>query len=829
MKPMGTKFYEIGSTLQGETDLDTGSYTAVRSAVEDKTKTSINPAQEKKIQDLTDQNQKLQKDAEDAEAKLIEETEKAFKSGVEEGKKLSKTEKAKTVANKLREAAKLHKPGSFSAATPASIVWDGAVEVVAQGIEAGGKIADVVEQGLEHIRNSTWYKNLTDDKKQKAENDFKQFNYDNAGSNSPEDLQARFVDKHDNKFSVNEAKSIWEYAKENYLDKGIPYRDMISQVSNDLGLTWRQVNEAISSPKTKRISDEMWVKQAKYRRGQTVTKAWVEEQNQSSAIKVMKRISGLFRGTAVFGHGAIFVGTHAAPNLFHPASFAKTLKAFANGWRFAYGNDAKYEQRMEELKNDPNYDKAQRAGLKNNPDRLNVEEFQNSQKYLPKVLREAGEKGFNAIKVLRQDLFNYHYNKLSAAEKQDEGALKSIAQLVNNGTGASNLNIPKAVNEFTFAGGMEAARWGKLTTNPIKATATALKAIYAPDKVSVQDKVFAKVWASRVGGQLATYTAMLAANAAMQKMINPKNPTNLTNPNKPDFGKFKFGDLTIDPTSGMRGVTAFIYGLGKIPFETKKELHGDNTLQTAGKQTFGYARGKLAPAYSTLLDFYTKSDFYGNPLPFNNDKPAAGKHKLNWGEYAWQKAPLPAAEAAHVIYQSAIDNGADKTTLNNVLYGIASGALSGGTGFRVGEYNAEEANHSPFTEEDNKKPTFKYFLDKGLELPNAALSSEKLTNEKASTKKFVSDLPKEDQAKYVQEHKDLLEEELSKMQKHKYVYVTSYKDASGNTINEVETNRKNSKSKKTLIDNLSKEELAQVLSIAQSKASTELNKKYSNK
>ncbi len=279
----------------------------------------------------------------------------------------------------------------------------------------------------------------------------------------------------------------------------------------------------------------------------------------------------------------------------------------------------------------------------------------------------------------------------------------------------------------------------------------------------------------------------------------------------------------------MRGVTAFIYGLGKIPFETKKELHGDNTLQTAGKQTFGYARGKLAPAYSTLLDFYTKSDFYGNPLPFNNDKPAAGKHKLNWGEYAWQKAPLPAAEAAHVIYQSAIDNGADKTTLNNVLYGIASGALSGGTGFRVGEYNAEEANHSPFTEEDNKKPTFKYFLDKGLELPNAALSSEKLTNEKASTKKFVSDLPKEDQAKYVQEHKDLLEEELSKMQKHKYVYVTSYKDASGNTINEVETNRKNSKSKKTLIDNLSKEELAQVLSIAQSKASTELNKKYSNK
>jgi hypothetical protein len=817
MKPMGTKFGELGRTLQGETDLDTGSFIAVKSSVEDETGKPINAAQEKKIQELTDQNQKLESEAKQAEAKLISETDKAFKSGVEEGKKLSKTDKAKKIADKLRENAKLHKPGSFSAATPASLVWDSAIEVVAKGIEAGGKIADVIEDGLNHIRNSDWYKSLSDDKKQNAEADFKQWNNDNTNSTELEDMQARFLGKTGNKFTTDEAKTIWQYAKDNYLDKGVSYRDMISQVQNDLGLSWRQVNEAISSPKTKRISDEMWKKQAQYRRGQNVTKTWVEDQNRSKAIKVLKKITGAFRGSAVFGHGGIFVGTHAAPTLFQPTTWNKVIPAFIRGWKFAYGSEAAYERRMEELKNSKNYTLAQRSGLKNNPDRLNVEEYQNSQKFLGK-LGHAGERGFNAIKVLRQDLFDYHYNKLSAAEKQDPETAKSIAKLVNNATGASNLNIPKAVNELTFAGGMEAARWGKLTTNPVKATAIALRAIYEPSKVSTADKVFAKVWASRVGQQLATYTGALLANAAIQNTLNPKNPVNLTNPNKPDWLKFKFGDLTIDPTSGMRGVANFIYGLGKIPFETKKQLHGDNVLQAAGKQTFGYGRGKLAPAYSTLIDLYTKTDYYGNPLPYNNEKPTAGKHKLTWGEYAWQKAPLPAAEAAHVMYQSAIDHGADRTQLNHVLDGIVSGAISGSTGFRVGEYNAEEAKHSPFTEEDLKDPTFKYYIDKGLELPNTSLNSETVPG----TDNKIADYPKEIQDKYIIEHTKALKAELKEIKADRTVYVTKNKTLKGDIVVHVDINvPDNDNYKEVNIDNLSKEELAQLLSIAQSLATKE--------
>lgn len=682
-----------------------------------------------------------------------------------------------------------------------------------------------LEKELDDLQNGVT-KNKPETREQsKKEKELKAEIQDEKNKIEVKRLQELFVDKK-GKFTTEESKSIWEYGKKAYLDKGASYREMISKVADDLGLKWKQVSDAITTPKVKSISDAMWKKQSDLRRNQAATKNWVEQQNVNPALKVLTKVSGVFRGVSVFGHGGIFIGTHAGMTFFHPTTWKYTIPAFFRGWKFAYGNHGNYERAMEQLKHSINYVLAQRAGLGNNPERLNAEEYQKSQKFLGK-LGMAGEKGFNAIKVLRQNLFDYHYNKLSDAAKADPETAKSIAWLVNNATGATNLKIPKVINEITFAGGMEAARWGKLTRNPIKATGIALKALYSPDKVSVQDRVFAKVWANRVGQEIGTYAGILSANAAIQSMVSPNNPVNLFNPNKPDFLKFKFGDTTIDPTSGMRGAANFIYGLGKIPFMTKKERHGDTVLQAAGKQTFGYGRGKLAPLYSTMADFYTHTDYNKNELPYSNEKPAKGSHKLTWGEYAWEHAPLPIAEAAHVMYQAATENGDNKITVNNILQGILSGAISGGTGFRVGEYNAEEANHSPYTAADKKDQIFKYFLDKGMELPNTSLTSEVITNEKNRTKKTVADYPIEKQKQYQDTHKEYLKQELSEVKKRGWVYVREYTDAKGDKVNEVSVESK-PHAKKTSLDDLDEKEMAQVLSKAQSKATERTKKKLFN-
>jgi uncharacterized protein YoaH (UPF0181 family) len=166
-----------------------------------------------------------------------------------------------------------------------------------------------------------------------------------------DELQKMFLDKKDNKFSFEEAKAIWEYAKSEYLDKGVSYKDMISRVAEDIGLTWRQVAEAITSPKdVKKISDEMWKKRSDLLKNQNATKRWIEEQNQSPTWKAVKKFTNAFRGAAIFGHGGIFVGTHAGMNLFSPSRLKHVIPAFFNGYKFAYGKRAAYEMAMEELK-----------------------------------------------------------------------------------------------------------------------------------------------------------------------------------------------------------------------------------------------------------------------------------------------------------------------------------------------------------------------------------------------------------------------------------------------------------------------------------------------
>ena len=78
---------------------------------------------------------------------------------------------AKRIANTVRKL-KINKPGIFKSSTGADIVWDGAVELVAKSIETTGKVADSIQKGLDFIKKSEWFKNLSKSDKQLAENEF---------------------------------------------------------------------------------------------------------------------------------------------------------------------------------------------------------------------------------------------------------------------------------------------------------------------------------------------------------------------------------------------------------------------------------------------------------------------------------------------------------------------------------------------------------------------------------------------------------------------------------------------------------------------------------
>lgn len=194
VKPMENAWHRIGMHMQGEVHIDTGSFAGMRRAFNEQNGKEMTLEESKRANALV---LEVKKTNEALEAKIKELTEAYDKAvAAHESVKLSIAEKAKNVAQKLRERAKIHKPGMFSAATPASLAWDGAVEVVAKTIETGGKITQAIIDGIEFIKNTDWYKGLSDADKEKAEQEFSDWHDKELSDElSPEEQKIKRLEK----------------------------------------------------------------------------------------------------------------------------------------------------------------------------------------------------------------------------------------------------------------------------------------------------------------------------------------------------------------------------------------------------------------------------------------------------------------------------------------------------------------------------------------------------------------------------------------------------------------------------------------------------------
>ena len=139
---------------------------------------------EEKFRELDAQYKEVKQKLAEAEERAIKaEGELAIKNIQEAA---ARTPKQKvTVSSKIRtetdwivsrvKDAQLNRPGMFLSATPASLVWDGAVKIVAGTIKVTGRSAEAIAKGLEHIVKSDWYKSLSDSDKKEAEKQFSEF------------------------------------------------------------------------------------------------------------------------------------------------------------------------------------------------------------------------------------------------------------------------------------------------------------------------------------------------------------------------------------------------------------------------------------------------------------------------------------------------------------------------------------------------------------------------------------------------------------------------------------------------------------------------------
>ena len=78
----------------------------------------------------------------------------------------------KTFADKLRELKSAKGKAYESILGIPVAIWDGALELAAKTAETTEDIAKIIKAGIDHIKESDWYKNLSSTEKQKTEKDF---------------------------------------------------------------------------------------------------------------------------------------------------------------------------------------------------------------------------------------------------------------------------------------------------------------------------------------------------------------------------------------------------------------------------------------------------------------------------------------------------------------------------------------------------------------------------------------------------------------------------------------------------------------------------------
>ena len=670
MKPMGTKWAEIGRTLQGETDLDTGSYINLARAVEEKTGKPLTTEQHEIVEKLSTRVKLLDNQVKELAKKLSDVVDKAIQE-----------EKNKPVINKKAEAAK-RTADAMKAFRRASGLSSGGLESLPEFIEV---IKAFINEGLvnakdiiDRIRQEFPKLNISDEAIVAKVKEAKTI-----------DIRERFADKKGNNFSLDEVKAIWDYAKSDYLDSGADYREMLKGVSVDLGLTTEQVRSAISQPKSARvITDEMYRIQKNRNDAINQSKQYVETVNNSKAKSFFKAIPNFFFALKTAGHGTVGAITHAGMNLFQPSTWKIYFPYFIKQFQHAFGGLtknglAKYEKAMEDLELHPKFTFWQRAGLAVEP-KKSYGEYDGLAKYFGK-LSEIGNRGFNALKPYRLELAEHFYNKLSNSEKADPNSAKEIAKLVNHSTGTTEVNVPKWTSTAFFAPKLEISRWQGLVTDPAKAVST----FTSWNKSTLAEKAMAKRVAKNAGEKMATYMALLAANSAILSLAGSKNSINYTDPTKSDWLKFKIGDKTIDFTGGVESTMRFIGDLlheGYLAYtgdkKTLREKPQDKDYKTIGQQL----RYKLSPFMSTVVDVVTGTDAMGRPLPYSKVKPKKGEERYSVGSYLLhQQTPIPISEGVKETVNSMKQNGMSNAQVKDILMGILVGTISGGTGVKVGD------------------------------------------------------------------------------------------------------------------------------------------------
>lgn len=198
------------------------------------------------------------------------------------------SQKLKAIAGKIREG-KISRIQGFKTNTPFGLAWDAGLEVLATTLETTADLTTAISKALEHIKNTEWYKTLTQPKKDEFDSKFISHIENELGSEYRDATKHKFVNKEiEERFeqAVLHEKTFLDKAKEVFSDlrtkilrtyRHLPknkqfaeaynaintFQKAVGIASNKAGTTVRSILGKMSKPEydlfTKKvIFDDLW-------------------------------------------------------------------------------------------------------------------------------------------------------------------------------------------------------------------------------------------------------------------------------------------------------------------------------------------------------------------------------------------------------------------------------------------------------------------------------------------------------------------------------------------------------------------------------------------
>ncbi len=671
-KAMQTEWHKTGMAQQGETDLDTGSYTGLERAFNGRTGKDFTPQQGKRakkvakgvadadqavtegrtaLSTVLDHEFPKQKPLPPAEQAALD---AAWKAVRENDARIAKLDSTLRVAEQARQTAldKLAQAREKAALDAASKTVRGNARRIAKE-ENDARVAEA--------KRKTEVAEIQVKAAQGALD---------AMAKTTREAAARLA-KLENERRVSPEKTVWEKIKA-YMDQGeTNVHTMRGKVATEMGISRDKVTELMArTARMKRLADNLILKQQTLRRAHDAAKRWLMGLEEPLLEKIPRWLAtGMFK-VRVGLHGTVAPGTHAPMLLFKPGEYENLIRNSAKMYRMvgvptpAGQRTARvlFENQMADLvrdrsakdhPGDENYwGVARRNGLINDPNQYEDFTSPDTAKFFGD-LTGMGNRGYSMLKLLRQDMFNDQWKALPNFMRTDAMA-KGIADQINHITGVTQKPPFQGSHYVLFAPRLLLSRLAWLGHDPYRALTTMVNWKDA----SIEDKAFAT---REIKGKLTVFATMmsaLAANQALLSMSGSKQKVNLTDPNQSDFLHFKALGMDASfgsPMINMAKLPARLVAIGMGPKgKLGKIVSPDDQVWTeAGR----FISGQLSPiAQLALQTAVTREDPTGKQLP-HSVRPMPkrlterGIKPYTWPEYVTQQlSPIPFQEFEKEIW-----------------------------------------------------------------------------------------------------------------------------------------------------------------------------------